>query len=223
MAAAVVADGGTDVVGNRVEAAQQLLQAPLSELGVLGQRIVEIRDVGLVMFAVVDLHGLRVNVRLQRREIVRQRRKLVSRELLYLRHCARPVECACPTPHCATRFPPYFAPRNVLSSPTSGGARGGVSAALAALPRRHYVDRSAVLLQLRAGSVHGGGRRRHEERRYAKARAARARLVPLVGAADVSDWSGDHWEAHRRIAGGVGRVVFTLGGDHSDGRPVRTL
>src|SRR5256885_15026763 len=87
MAAAVVADGGTDVVGNRVEAAQQLLQAPLSELGVLGQRIIEIRDVGLVMFAVVDLHGLRVDVGLQRCEVVRQRRKLVSRELLYLRHC----------------------------------------------------------------------------------------------------------------------------------------
>src|SRR2546421_194235 len=100
MAAAVVADGGTDVVGNRVEAAQQLLQAPLSELGVLGQRIVEIRDVGLVMFAVVDLHGLRVNVRLQRREIVRQRgeadaatksgatQKLVPRALAWFRWSA---------------------------------------------------------------------------------------------------------------------------------------
>src|SRR3989475_13181950 len=148
----------------------------------LRDRIVEVRDVGLVMFAVVDLHRLRVDVRLQGCEVIRRRRKLVTRELLYFRHCVRPVECACRTPHCATRFPPYFAPRNVLSSPTSGGARGGSSAALAALPRRQYVDRYAVLLQLRAGSVHGGGRRRHEERRYAKARAARARLVPLVGA-----------------------------------------
>src|SRR2546430_11833022 len=150
----------------------------------LGKRVVEVGDVRLMMFAVVDLHGLRVDVGLERREIVGQWRQYLSRFatrfsralFFHVGHRVCPFECASQTPHCATQFPPYFAPRNVLSSPTSGGARGGVSAALAALPRRHYVDRSAVLLQLRAGSVHGGGRRRHEERRYAKARAARARL-----------------------------------------------
>src|SRR5207253_5482965 len=42
------------------------------------------------------------------------------------------------------------------------------------LPLRHHVDRSALLLQLRTGSVHGRGGRGDQERRDAEARAARA-------------------------------------------------
>src|SRR2546422_4624166 len=47
------------------------------------------------------------------------------------------------------------------------------------LPLRHHVDRSALLLQLRTGSVHGRGGRGDQERRDAEARAARAVVVPL--------------------------------------------
>src|SRR5258708_19180181 len=62
------------------------------------------------------------------------------------------------TPHCAARFPPYLGSADVLSTPTSGGARGGVSAALAALSRRYYVDRPALLFQFFSRAVSGGRR-----------------------------------------------------------------
>src|SRR5205814_971120 len=114
-------------------------------------------------------------------------------------------------------FPSYFgsAERAVLSHP--GGARGGVTAALAALPRRYYVDRPAVLLQFRAGAVHGGSGRGYQERRDAEARTARPRVVPLVRGADVPEWGGDHRETRRWVVELVGSVD-----DHDfHGRAVR--
>src|SRR6266571_121926 len=126
------------------------------------QRVVEIGDVGLVMLPVVDLHRLRVNVRLEGGEIVRQRGQYVSRLgcsrplFFYLCHREYPGKFRFQTPHCATQFPPYLGSADVLSSPISGGARGGVPAALAALSGRHYVDRPALLLQLCTGPVRGG-------------------------------------------------------------------
>src|SRR3989441_12740766 len=60
-----------------------------------------------------------------------------------------------------------------------------VPAPLAALPLRHYVDRSALLFQLRARSVHGRGGRGHQERRDAETRTARAVVVPLERGRDL--------------------------------------
>src|SRR5258705_3694035 len=143
----------------------------------LVQRVVEVGDVGLVMLAVVDLHRLRVDVRFEGREIVRQRRKYVSglgrsRALFfYLCHRYDPEKFGFQTPHCAARFPPYLGSADVLSTPTSGGARGGVSAALAALSGRHYVDRPAVLFQFCTRSLHGGGGSCRPKHGDAKARA----------------------------------------------------
>ena len=64
MATAVVANGGADVFGNRADSSEQVLETLVQELGMLVQRVVEVGDVGLVMLAVVNLHRLRVDVRL---------------------------------------------------------------------------------------------------------------------------------------------------------------
>src|SRR6266576_58286 len=79
---------------------------------------------------------------------------LFSALFFYLCHRYEPEKFGFPTPHCAARFPPYLGSADVLSTPTSGGARGGVSAALAALSGRHYVDRPAVLFQFCTRAVH---------------------------------------------------------------------
>src|SRR5215472_2147828 len=73
VAAAVVAHDGADVLGHRVQVAQQLLHGPVAELGVLLDRPVQIVHVRGVVPVVVDLHGLRVDVRLERVEGVGQR------------------------------------------------------------------------------------------------------------------------------------------------------
>src|SRR6266550_613368 len=170
------------------------------------QRVVEVGDVGLVMLTVVDLHRLRVDVRLEGREIVRQRRKYVSRlgrsRALFFYLCPRydPEKFGLQTPHCAARFHPYLGSADVLSAPTSGGARGGVSAALAALSGRHYVDRPAVLFQFCTRAVHGGGGSCGQEYRDAKARASCPALVSRRRHPDLSHRSRDHWKTHRRVA-----------------------
>ena len=56
---------------------QQLLDALALELGCLLQRGIQIGDVRLVMLPVMDLHRLRVDVRLECREIVGKLRKFV--------------------------------------------------------------------------------------------------------------------------------------------------
>jgi len=50
------------------------LETLIDQLGMLVQGVVEIGDVRLMMLAVVDLHRLRVDVRLEGGEVVRQRR-----------------------------------------------------------------------------------------------------------------------------------------------------
>src|SRR5213082_3690640 len=72
MAAAVVAYGRADVLGDGVDPAQQILQRLLVPLGVFVERGVQVVDVRLVMFPVVDLHRLGVDVVFERPEIVRQ-------------------------------------------------------------------------------------------------------------------------------------------------------
>src|SRR5437773_11725023 len=49
---------------------------------------------------------------------------------------------------------------------------------LDSLPLRHHVERSPLLLQLRAASVHGRGGRGYQELRDAEARPASTEVVP---------------------------------------------
>src|SRR5438093_7083845 len=184
----------------------------------LVQRVVEVCDIGLMMLAVMDLHRLRVDVRLERRDVVWQRGQRVSREFLYLSHRVCPEKCGFQTPHCATQFPPYLGSADVLSSPPTGGARGGVSVALAALSGRHYVDWPLVLLQFRAGAVHGGGGSRGQKHRNPKTAAACSALVSRRCDPDVPHRSRDPRETSRRIAARCGRLVHALGDYDSDGR-----
>ena len=51
----------------------QIVEALVVQLGMLVERGVQIRHVGLVMLAVMNLHRLRVDVRFERRKVVRQR------------------------------------------------------------------------------------------------------------------------------------------------------
>src|SRR5262249_36057531 len=78
VAAAVVPDCGTNVLGHAVDAAQQILDALRLQLGMLVQRRIEIRDVSLMMLAVVNLHRPRIDVRLERIEWVWERGERVS-------------------------------------------------------------------------------------------------------------------------------------------------
>jgi hypothetical protein len=56
VAAAVVADGAADVVGNGGKVGDQGLDGLGFEFGVAGDGLVEVVHVGLVVAAVVDLH-----------------------------------------------------------------------------------------------------------------------------------------------------------------------
>ncbi len=77
MAAAVIADDGANVFGDRIDVAQQVFEGLLVQLGMFVERSIQVVDVRLVVLAVVNLHRLRVDVRLQGREVVRQSRKRV--------------------------------------------------------------------------------------------------------------------------------------------------
>src|SRR5436309_1772542 len=152
----------------------------------LVQRVVEVCDVGLMMLVVMDLHCLRVDIRLERREVVWQRGKRMSRFgtrpagvlLCDWWHRVQSFRSVALKPRIARHGSLHIlASADVLSSPPTGGARGGVSAALAALSGRHYVDRPPVLLQFRAGAVHGRGGPRCKEHRDAKVAAACSALV----------------------------------------------
>ena len=68
--AAVVAHRGADVFGNAVDAAAQIVDALALQLGMLLERGVQVGDVRLMMLPVMDLHRLRVDVRLERGEVV---------------------------------------------------------------------------------------------------------------------------------------------------------
>ena len=73
VAAAVVAHGRADVFGHAVHVANQIVEALVVQLGMLVERVVQIRHVGLMMLAVMNLHRLGVDVRFERGKIVRQR------------------------------------------------------------------------------------------------------------------------------------------------------
>ncbi len=57
VAAAVVADGGADVFGNGGESFDEVFGGFVGEVGLGGDGVVEVGDVGLVVFVVVNLHG----------------------------------------------------------------------------------------------------------------------------------------------------------------------
>jgi hypothetical protein len=88
VAAAVVADGGADAFGQRVQVLDQVLDALRLQVRVRLEGGIEVVDVGLVVLAVVDLHRLRVDVRLERVERVRQAGKLVRHGITT--PCSRP-------------------------------------------------------------------------------------------------------------------------------------
>ena len=77
MAAAVVAHRRADVFRHAVDAAAQLLDALRAQLGVLLERGVQVGDICLVMLPVMNLHRLRVDVRLERAEVIRELGKFV--------------------------------------------------------------------------------------------------------------------------------------------------
>jgi len=77
VAAAVVADGGRLVRRNLADVLHQVFNVHVGELGAF-DGVVQVGDVGVVMLAVVDLHRLRVDMRLQRILRIRQIRQLES-------------------------------------------------------------------------------------------------------------------------------------------------
>src|SRR5262245_32845075 len=77
MAAAVVAHRGANVFRDRIDAAAQLVDALRVELRMFFERGVQVGDVCLVMLPVMNLHRLRVDVRLERGEVVRKLGKFV--------------------------------------------------------------------------------------------------------------------------------------------------
>ena len=67
MPAAIVADRGTDGLGDDgAIIREQLLDSLAGQIGRRLKRLVQIRDVGSVMFVMVDLHGHLVDGRLER-------------------------------------------------------------------------------------------------------------------------------------------------------------
>ena len=66
MAAAVVADSGLDVLGQALDVGDELLDGLGLEVLFSFEGVVELGHVAVVMLAVMDLHGLGVDMRLQR-------------------------------------------------------------------------------------------------------------------------------------------------------------
>ena len=66
-----------NVFGDRVQVADEVIHRFGGQFRVLGQRGIDVGDVGLVMLVVVQLHGLRIDERLERRVVVRKRCKFV--------------------------------------------------------------------------------------------------------------------------------------------------
>src|SRR4051794_29651411 len=78
MSAAVVADGSAHGFGKGIDGAHEVVQRFLRQIGGLLQRRVQVVDVGLMVLSVMDFHGLRVDVRLERGEVVGKRWKCKS-------------------------------------------------------------------------------------------------------------------------------------------------
>ena len=75
MAATVVPDRGSDGIGNGIEVGDQLVDRLTLELGMILECVVEVCDISLVMFRMMDLHRFGVDVGLERAVVVRQRRQ----------------------------------------------------------------------------------------------------------------------------------------------------
>jgi hypothetical protein len=71
--ASAVAHGRTDGFRHIVEMANQLFDTLSGKIRIAHDRLVQVRHIGLVMPVVMNLHRLRVDVRLQRVERVRER------------------------------------------------------------------------------------------------------------------------------------------------------
>ena len=80
VAAAVVSDGGPNVLGNAVNPAAEIVDALRLQIWMLVQRRVQIGDVRLVVLSVMDLHRLRIDVRFERSEVVRKFGEFVRHE-----------------------------------------------------------------------------------------------------------------------------------------------
>ncbi len=78
MAAAVVADDAANVFRDGVQVADEVVDGFRGQIGVVGQRGIHVVDVGLVVLVVMQLHGLRVDERLEGGVVVRKRCKFVS-------------------------------------------------------------------------------------------------------------------------------------------------
>ena len=75
MAAALIAHGLADVIGQLVQMRQDVLDRATEPLGMLLDRGVHLVDVGLVMLVMMQPHGLRIDGGLQRVVGELQRRK----------------------------------------------------------------------------------------------------------------------------------------------------
>ena len=78
VAAAVVADDAADVFGDGVEVVDEVIGRFGGQIGVVGQRAVDVGDVGLVVLVVVQLHGRCVDKGLERGVVVGKGCKFVS-------------------------------------------------------------------------------------------------------------------------------------------------
>src|SRR6266550_2233342 len=80
VSAGVVADHGPDVLGDLLDPPEKFLDSPLRELWVLLERGIRVRHIRGVVLVVMDLHGLRVDVRLEGIERVWKLGKLKSHD-----------------------------------------------------------------------------------------------------------------------------------------------
>ena len=85
MPAAVVANRRANGFRNAVDAPAQILDALALQLGRLLEGGVQVGDVRLMMLPVMDLHRLRVDVRLERGEVVWELGQFVSHSSSYRR------------------------------------------------------------------------------------------------------------------------------------------
>ena len=143
VAAAVVADGRTDRLRDAVEAVEQIVDALALELGRLLERRVQIGDVRLVMLSVMNLHRLRIDVRLERRDVIRKLRKFVChRRRMVLRSSGSGIRASArPQPDRETgrvRFPRSVKPDRVRLKP---------------VPKAQGLTKSSGTLQSRRGRV----------------------------------------------------------------------
>ena len=84
MAAAVVPDGRADIFGDAVKALEKLIDRQSLQIGVSFERLIQVRDVSVVMFVVMNFHRHLIDVGLQRVAGVRERWKNVGQRTLLL-------------------------------------------------------------------------------------------------------------------------------------------